>query len=43
MDITTDLPQVLKLFAEYRPEAVVHAAAYTDVDGAEKIRVKHIW
>jgi len=31
----TDLSQVFKAVQEVRPDAVIHAAAYTDVDGCE--------
>ncbi len=31
-----DLPRVVELFESFRPEVVVHAAAFTDVDGCER-------
>ena len=35
MDIT-DQPATLKIMNTYRPDAVIHCAAYTNVDGAEE-------
>lgn len=35
LDIT-DTDQVMRTISEVRPDAVVHAAAYTDVDGCER-------
>lgn len=37
MDIT-DLARVEKVFMKFKPDAVLHSAAYTDIGGAEKER-----